>query len=97
MFCANALLGKRGFNLHSWNCLHVTNLITAEDALEEAKAKHARQGKARMENVFDPDYSLDDHFGRVGKRGGQGGVGAPKAGYGKRVNPNDVRSRPKRC
>ena len=74
---------------------HAKNMILAEDQLEEAQAKFHRQGKARVENVFDPDYSLDDHFGRVGKRGGGGG-GAPTVGYGKRVNPNDVRARPRR-
>ena len=33
-------------------------------------------------DVFDPDYSLEDHFGRSGKKGGGGGE-APKAGYGR--------------
>ena len=55
-----------------------------------------RQGKARVRDVFDPDYSLDDHFGRT-KKGGSGGGGQElKVGYGKRANPNDVRSRPKK-
>ena len=71
------------------------NIIVAEDQLQEAKDKFNKQGKARTENVFDPDYSLDDHFGRSGKKGG-GGSGAPTVGYGKRVNPNDVRGRPRR-
>ena len=67
------------------------------DQLEEANEKHRRQGKAKSRHgdVFDPDYSLEDHFGRSGKKGGGGGE-APKAGYGRRANPNDVRSRPKR-
>mmetsp|Transcript_18907 Transcript_18907/g.48335 ORF Transcript_18907/g.48335 Transcript_18907/m.48335 type:complete len:482 (-) Transcript_18907:321-1766(-) len=78
---------------------HAHNLILAEDQLAEATEKARRQGKARVEDVFDPDYSLDDHFGRAGnKRGGRGPstAGMPKVGYGKRANPNDVRSRPKR-
>ena len=74
---------------------HAQNMIIAEDQLEEAQAKFVRQGKARVDNVFDPDYSLDDHFGRSGKKGA-GGSGAPKVGYGKRANPNDVRARPRR-
>ena len=78
---------------------HAQNLILAEDQLAEATEKARRQGKAKMEDVFDPDYSLDDHFGRKGKQSGRGpaaAAGMPKVGYGKRANPNDVRSRPKR-
>ena len=74
---------------------HANNMILAEDQLAEAADKARRQGKARVADVFDPDYSLDDHFGRSGKKSG-GGNGMPKVGYGKRANPNDVRSRPKR-
>jgi len=74
---------------------HANNLILAEDSLAEATDKFRKQGKARVEDVFDQDYSLDDHFGRSGKKGGGSG-GTPRVGYGKRANPNDVRSRPKR-
>ena len=70
------------------------NLILAEDQLAEAQEKLRRQGKAKVRDVFDPDYSLDDHFGRT-KKGFNGGHEL-KVGYGKRANPNDVRSRPKR-
>ena len=73
-----------------------TNLILSEDQYAEAQEKLRRQGKAKVRDVFDPDYSLDDHFGRS-KKGGGGGHGFElKVGYGKRANPNDVRSRPKR-
>ena len=73
-----------------------TNLILSEDQLADAEEKMRRQGKARVRDVFDPDYSLDDHFGRT-KKGGSGGGGQElKVGYGKRANPNDVRSRPKK-
>jgi len=80
---------------------HAQNIILAEDQLAEAAEKARRQGKARVNDVFDPDYSLDDHFGRVGNKRGGGrpnpaGAGMPTVGYGKRANPNDVRSRPKR-
>ena len=72
------------------------NLILSEDQLAEAEEKMRRQGKAKVSDVFDPDYSLDDHFGRSKKGGGNGGGHELKVGYGKRANPNDVRSRPKR-
>ena len=79
---------------------HAHNLILAEDQLAEAVDKARRQGKAKMEDVFDPDYSLEDHFGRAGSkrpvRNPNAGSAMPKVGYGKRVNPNDVRARPKR-
>jgi len=74
---------------------HANNMILAEDSLAEATDKFRKQGKARVEDVFDLDYSLDDHFGRSGKKG-SGSGGTPRVGYGKRANPNDVRSRPKR-
>ena len=44
--------------------------------------------------MFDPDYDIDSHFGRKGKKGSGIGNGL-QVGYGKR-NPNDVRTRPKR-
>lgn len=77
---------------------HAHNLILAEDQLAEAADKAKRQGKARADDVFDPDYSLDDHFGRVGRRKGGAPTdgGMPRVGYGKRANPNDVRARPRR-
>ena len=79
---------------------HAHNLILAEDQLAEAVDKARRQGKAKLEDVFDPDYSLEDHFGRAGSkrpvRNPNAGSAMPKVGYGKRVNPNDVRARPKR-
>ena len=76
---------------------HANNMILAEDQLDEAMSKHRRQRKNQrsVDAVFDADYNLDDHFGRSGKKGGGGGSGAPKVGYGKRANPNDVRSRPR--
>ena len=76
---------------------HANNLILAEDQLDEAMSKHRRQrkNKGAFDHVFDQDYSLDDHFGRTGKKVGGGGSGSPRVGYGKRANPNDVRSRPK--
>jgi len=75
---------------------HAQNIILAEDQLDEAKAKFAKQGKSRCNDVFDTDYSIDDHFGRAGKKGAYNGANAPKVGYGKRANPNDVRARPRR-
>ena len=54
-----------------------------------------RQGKKKTTDVFDPDYDMNAHFGRKGKKGGGGGDQGLKVGFGKR-NPNDVRSRPKR-
>uniref|UniRef100_A0A7S3BW65 Nin one binding (NOB1) Zn-ribbon-like domain-containing protein n=1 Tax=Haptolina ericina TaxID=156174 RepID=A0A7S3BW65_9EUKA len=70
------------------------NLMLAEDQMAEAADKLRRQGKIKTVNVFDPDYDMDSHFGRKGKKGN--GIGnALQVGFGKR-NPNDVRSRPKR-
>jgi rRNA maturation endonuclease Nob1 len=73
---------------------HAVNLILAEDSLTEAAEKARRQGRRQGLNVFDPDYDVDAHFGRAGKKGAPAGVNL-KVGYGKK-NPNDVRSRPKR-
>lgn len=74
---------------------HAVNLILAEDSLAEATEKARRQGRKKGLNVFDPDYDVDAHFGRAGKKGAPAGVSL-KVGYGKK-NPNDVRSRPKRA
>jgi len=74
------------------------NLITAEDALAEARWKHVRNGGARTQgsDVFDSGYDFDAHFGRAGKQTkGRGAGREPIAGVG-RKNPNDVRSRPKK-
>ena len=73
---------------------HAQNLVLAEDQLQEAEEKLRRQGKKKGHDVFDPDYDVDAHFGRKGRKGAPSGVNV-KVGYGKR-NPNDVRSRPKR-
>jgi hypothetical protein len=73
---------------------HAVNLILAEDSLAEAAEKARRQGRKKGLDVFDPDYDVDAHFGRAGKKGAPAGVSL-KVGYGKK-NPNDVRSRPKR-
>ena len=75
-------------------------MILAEDQLAEEAEKLRRQGKKKVQDVFDPDYDPDAHFGRKGGRSARGGAPAHGAsglrvGYGKR-NPNDVRSRPKR-
>lgn len=74
------------------------NLITAEDALAEARWKHVRNGGMRSQSsdVFDSAYDFDAHFGRAGKQTkGRGAGREPIAGVG-RKNPNDVRSRPKK-
>lgn len=74
------------------------NVITAEDALVEAKWKHIRNGGARTQSsdVFEAGYDFDAHFGRAGKQTkGRGAGREPIAGNG-RKNPNDVRSRPKK-
>lgn len=73
---------------------HARNMILAEDQLAEAAEKARRQGKKKGVDVFDPDYDVDAHFGRSGKKGQPFGINV-KVGYGKK-NPNDVRSRPKR-
>ena len=71
------------------------NLILSEDQLAEAAERERRQGKKKAFDIFDPDYDMDAHFGRAGKKGAPISRGVT-VGYGKR-NPNDVRSRPKRA
>ena len=73
---------------------HANNLVLAEDQLLEAQEKSRKQGRKKGHDVFDPDYDVDAHFGRAGKKGAASRVNV-KVGYGKK-NPNDVRSRPKR-
>mmetsp|Transcript_30836 Transcript_30836/g.77098 ORF Transcript_30836/g.77098 Transcript_30836/m.77098 type:complete len:484 (+) Transcript_30836:49-1500(+) len=73
------------------------NIITAEDALAEAKWKHIRNGgKAKQSaDVFDSGYDFDAHFGRSGKIATGRAGRVPVAGAG-RKNPNDVRTRTKK-
>ena len=53
-----------------------------------------RQGRKKGIDVFDPDYDVEAHFGRAGKKGVANHISV-KVGHGKK-NVNDVRSRPKR-